>query len=193
MKKNKSKKDYKKEARKYVKKVAKKNKKCIFKTLLVVVTAIAGVLATFKFISNQFNKKNNASKLNIKDIFVSVGAKSYDFVEKITTGAMISAYFGSVNCDFSACEFVDGTFVTIKSFASKVNLIMPENVNVKFDFVNTGSYIKWNVEDEDFDETKPTVYVALKTACSYVTLNKQFQLFVIFYKIIIRQNRKDQR
>lgn len=82
-------------------------KKSRTKSIITFVATVAAILATVKLMAKQFNKKNNvASKLNIKDVFVCIGAKTYDFAEKIERGAIISSYLGSANCDFSACELL---------------------------------------------------------------------------------------
>lgn len=145
----------------------------IIKTVTIVAATIASVIATVKLVAKLFNKKNNVEKkLGIKDIFVCIGSRTYAFAEKINKGVFISSYAGRTEVDLSACEFEDNSFVTIKSFASKVDVIVPSNVNVKFDFVNTASYIKWNVEDDGFDASRPTIYVGLKTVASIINVVK---------------------
>lgn len=156
-----------------IEKAKKLTVKKVIKTLTIIAATVAGIGATIKLVAKFFNKKNNIEeKLGIKDVFVCIGAKTYEFAEKINKGVFINSYVGCVEVDLSACDFEDNSFITIKSFASKVNLIVPADYNVKFDFVNSASYIKWNVEDDGFDETRPTIYVGLKTVLSVINVVK---------------------
>ena len=47
-----------------------------------------------------------------------------------------------------------------------------ENVNVKFDSINSFTYIKQEYDTDSFTEGNPTVYIALKGAFSSVIISK---------------------
>ena len=85
---------------------------------------------------------------------------------------MLGGYFSTLKADFSDCEFENGAFIAVKSVASYVSIVLPENVNIKFDSLNLCSFVKKEYDTESFDESLPTVYVALKGALSSVFVSR---------------------
>ena len=177
----KSKRELKKEMKKEMKdkmktklkvKVKKKMKKV--KLLFIVIAILGAVIAIAKGIEALLEKKNkDRPKDTSLDQVFSLFASSKDTISKtITGGIMAGAYFASQKIDCSECEFTDGSFIAIKSACAYVNIIIPENVNIKFDCINLCTYVKQEYDTEAFDESLPTVYVALKGAFSSVIISR---------------------
>ncbi len=152
--------------------VTEEKKKSKLKTICIIIATIVAVITTVKLVVKFFSRKNNLEeKINVKDIFVFMESKRFEYAEKISSGIIINSHMGIPSCDFTSCDFADNTFISIKSVASIVNITVPTDINVKFDYVNTGSFIKWNISNE-YDEHKPTVYIALKTVGSFININQ---------------------
>ena len=177
----KSKREIKKEVKKEMKdkmktklkvKVKKKMKKV--KLLFIVLTILAAVVAVAKAIEMLLEKKNkNRPKdTSLDQVFSLFAAAKDSLYKKITGGVMVGSYFSTQRLDCSGCEFKDGSFIAIKSCLAYVNVIIPENVNVKFDCIDLFTYVKQEYDTEEFDESLPTVYIALKGAFSSVIITK---------------------
>ena len=154
-------------------KVKKKMKK--IKLLFIILSTIAAVIAVCKAVEMLLEKKNkNRPKDSSLEQFFSLFAVTKDrsLVKKITGGVMVSNYFSRQTLDLSGCEFNDGSFIAIKSAAAYLNVIIPDNVNVKFDCIDLFTYVKQEYDTDEFDETRPTVYIALKSAFSSVIITK---------------------
>ena len=177
----KSKREIKKELKKEMKgkmktklkvKVKKKMKK--FKLIFIILSTIAAIVAFVKVIQMLFEKKmaKCPEGKNLKQVFSLFASTKETFVDKITGGVMLDGFFSTVKADFSGCEFEDGTFIAVKSGLAYVNIIMPENVNIKFDSIDVFTFIKQEYDTEHVDETLPTVYIALKGVCSSVIISR---------------------
>ncbi len=177
----KSKREIKKELKKEMKgkmktklkvKVKKKMKK--IKLLFIILSTIAAVIAVCKAVEMLLEKKNkNRSKDSSLEQFFSLFAVTRDSVIKnITGGVMVSTYFSRQTLDLSGSEFKDGSFIAVKSAAAYLNIIIPDNVNVKFDCIDLFTYIKQEYDTEEINESYPTIYIALKGAFSSVIITK---------------------
>ena len=154
-------------------KVKKKMKKVKF--LFIVLTILAAIVAVAKAIEMLLEKKNknrpkDASLEQVFSLFAA--AKDTLTSKKVTGGVMVGSYFSTQKVDCSGCEFKDGSFIAIKSCLAYVNIIIPENVNVKFDCIDLFTYVKQEYDTDAFDESLPTVYIALKGAFSSVIITK---------------------
>ena len=148
-------------------KVKKKMKK--FKLIFIILSTIASIVALIKVLQMLFEKKKYPEGMSLKQIFSLFASTKETYVEKITGGVMLDGYFSTVKADFSGCEFVDGSFIAVKSVLGYINIIMPENVNIKFDSIDVFTFIKQEYDTEHVDESLPTVYIAMKGAfCSVI-------------------------
>ena len=153
-------------------KVTRKMKKV--KLLFIVLATLAAVVAAVKAINMLIEKKRakDPARSGLKDVLAFFATKTISMTDKITSGVMLGAYFSSLNVDLSKCEFEDGTFIAIKSGFASVLLTIPENVNVKFDSLDTLCYIKEEYDTESFIEGQPTIYIALKGSFGKVIISK---------------------
>ena len=85
---------------------------------------------------------------------------------------MVGGYVSKLNVDLSQCEFKDNSFIAVKSVLSAIYIAVPENINIKFDSINSFTYIKQEYDTDSFTEGNPTVYIALKGAFSSVIVSK---------------------
>lgn len=144
----------------------KKSKKC--KSFFIVLGTIVSAIAIIKLIINIAEKKKEQSEL--KELVAFFSTKVYAFAEKICSGILLSSYFSVLTADFSECEFENNTFVSVKSICGVITIVVPKNVNVKFDYINNLSCIKNETEDDEAIENAPTIYVALKSFGSVVKI-----------------------
>jgi len=153
-------------------KVKKKMKK--FKILFIIASTIAAIVAAAKAIDLLLEKKNakKAEGSSLKQVFALMASKTVSYAEKISGGVMLGGYFSSLKADFSKCEFENGAFIAVKSACSYVSIVVPENVNIKFDCLNLCAFVKQEYDTESFDESLPTVYIALKGALSSVFISR---------------------
>ena len=153
-------------------KVKKKMKKV--KLILIILSVIAAIVAVAKLIEMLLLKQNkDRPKDTSLDQYFSLFAATKDSLfKKITGGIMVGGYFCTQKLDFSGCEFNDGTFIAIKSALAYINIVIPDNVNVKFDCINLCTYVKQEYDTDEVIESRPTVYIALKGAFSSVIISK---------------------
>lgn len=144
-------------------------KKC--KIICIIIATIIAFIAGVKLILKIVEKKRN--KTELKDFIAFFSTKVYALSETISAGVMLSEYFSVLTTDFTACEFTDNSFISIKSICGKLNVYMPENVNVKFDYINNFSIIKSDFDDVEEDPALPTVYIALKGFASVINVKKK--------------------
>ena len=171
--KNEIKKEMKKKMKTKLKvKVKKKMKKV--KLLFIVTATIAFIVGAIKAVNMLLEKKSakKGSETGLKDILAFFASKTVKYSEKISSGVMLGGYFSSLNADFSDCEFENGTFIAVKCACAYTNIVMPENVSIKFDCINSFAYVKQEYDTDSFDESLPTVYIALKGAFSSIFISR---------------------
>ena len=174
---SKAKRAYKKELKKKMNlklkdRVKRKLKK--FKLLFIIFTTLASVIVAIKAVIAVFEKKRakDPARTGLKDILAFFITKSVTMAEDVNSGIMIGGYVSKLNVDLSQCEFKDHSFIAVKSVLSAIYIAIPENVNVKFDSINSFTYIKQEYDTDSFTEGNPTVYIALKGAFSSVIISK---------------------
>lgn len=151
----------------------KKSRKC--KSCCIILATLISAIAIIKLIIRFLEKKKVESEL--KEIVAFFSTKVFALAEKISSGVMLSSYFSVLTADFSNCEFEDNTFVSVKSICGVITIVVPRNVNVKFDYINNFSFIKNDAEDVDITDAEeneavsgPTLYIAMKSFGSVVRL-----------------------
>ncbi|MBR4341675.1 MAG: hypothetical protein IKP88_03010 [Lachnospiraceae bacterium] len=173
---SKAKKEMKKELKEKMKgkikvKVKKKMKK--IKLILIILATLSAVVAAIKTVLAFIEKKhkNDPKREGLKDVTAFFSSKNWKLSEPVTSGFMIGSYFSNLNIDLSECTFEDNSFIAIKCGVGRVCLTLPQNVNIKFDSIGSAYYLKKEYDVDAFDESLPTVYVALKVAfgCVFVT------------------------
>lgn len=142
-----------------------------YKALCIVLGTIIAIIAAIKVIIKISEKKRNQTEL--KEYLAFFSTKLYALAEKIPAGILLSEYFSILKTDFTQCEFSDNTFISIKSVCGGLTVYIPENVNVKFDYINNFSIIKSDFDEDEYDASKPTVYIALKGFASVVSIKKK--------------------
>ena len=174
---SKAKRAYKKELKKKMNlklkdRVKRKLKK--FKLLFIIFTTLASVIIAIKAMIAVLEKKRakDPARTGLKDILAFFVSKSVTMAEDINSGLMIGGYVSKLNVDLSQCEFKDHSFIAIKSVLSAIYIAVPENVNIKFDSINSFTYIKQEYDVDSVQEGNPTVYIALKGAFSSVIVSK---------------------
>lgn len=141
------------------------------KTLCIILATIAAFITIVKIILKIVEKKKNKSEL--KEYIAFFSTKVYELTETISSGIMLSEYFSVLTTDFTNCDFNDNSFISVKSICGTLTVYMPENVNVKFDYINNFSIIKSDFDDVGFNDELPTVFVALKGFASVVKIKKK--------------------
>ncbi len=174
---SKAKRAYKKELKKKMNlklkdRVKRKLKK--FKLLFIIFTTLASVIIAIKAMIAVLEKKRakDPARTGLKDILAFFVSKSVTMAEDINSGLMIGGYVSKLNVDLSQCEFKDHSFIAIKSVLSAIYIAVPENVNIKFDSINSFTYIKQEYDADSVQDGCPTVYIALKGAFSSVIVSK---------------------
>lgn len=153
-------------------KIKKKFRK--FKVILIIVLTLTAVIAAIKavlaFIESRHKK--DPKREGLKDVTAFFASKTWNLSEPVKAGFLVGNYFSNLNLDLSNCKFEDNSFIAIKSGVGRVCLTLPENVNIKYDGIGSVYYLKQEYNTEEFDESLPTVYVALKAAFSAVFISK---------------------
>ncbi len=178
----KSKKEYKKELKEKMKgkmktklktKLKRKIKK--FKIMFIIFATLAAVVAAIKFVLALIEKKHkkDPNREGLKDVTAFFSSKSWDLAEPVKGGFLVGGYFSNLSLDLSNCDLADNSFIAIKGAVSRINIVLPENVNVKFDGIGSAYYMKKEYDENAFDESFPTVYVAMKVAFSCVFISKE--------------------
>ncbi len=141
------------------------------KVICIIVATIVAFITAIKLILKIVEKKRN--KTELKEYIAFFSTKVYALSEKISAGVLLSEYFSVLTTDFSDCEFTDSSFISIKSICGVLNVYMPENVNVRFDYINNFSVIKSDFDDVEEDPSLPTIYIALKGFASVINVKKK--------------------
>lgn len=142
-----------------------------YKILCIVLATIITVITVIKLVIRIAEKKKN--KTELKEYLAFFSTKLFTLSENISAGILLSSYFSILKTDFTQCQFEDNTFISIKSICGGLTVYIPENVNVKFDYINNLSIIKSDFDEDEFDASRPTVYIALKGFASVVSIKKK--------------------
>lgn len=141
--------------------------KIIWKLLIPFIIVVLGVRLIFR---DTFRKKELAV---FKQVHESGSYKEYsavfsdqnlDFNNEPFEGAKLTAVFGGIKCDLRKAVLSNDAYVEIESIFGGVDLLLPDNVNVKI----TSDSVFGGVTNKKASANKenlPTVYV--KAACIF--------------------------
>lgn len=118
----------------------------------------------FDFIKAQKDKKLNSER-SVKEYHSYLGNKSVCLNEELA-GVSLRSILSNVAIDLSDCDFVEDSFISVSGLLSNISLIVPEEVNVRFDSLTRVSSLCNLTDDYDEESEYPTLYIAVNaTAC----------------------------
>lgn len=143
--------------------------KSLLKGILVIVALFIAASKVVEYLKNKSFAKFNASH-NVKK-FISVFNKKkftdIDIDEKLD-GVCVYSFFGMSTVDLTGKSFNEDAFISVRSYFSKVRIILPEDYNVRVDGFSNKSRVKnFTVS---YDETAPTIYVVHNSNFSKVKI-----------------------
>lgn len=135
------------------------------------VAICAAVIAAIKIIdsikSKRFESKNKNNK--IKEYTAMFGCKVIKCSEELE-GCFIRSIAGVMNLDLSEAVLSSESFISLSSNLSCLNIIVPENVKVKFDGLFVASRVK--DETDDAADDAPILYIAARSNLSCINISR---------------------
>lgn len=146
---------------------------CFICKLVAFFAVIAGICAAvLKVLDAVFGKKHAADNLiNEYKCFTNyLGSKDISPEDKGITGIFTRNIFAATNIDLTQCEFAPDFFISLSGVCSAVNIIVPDNINVKLD----GIYNRCAVHNETEEvEGVPCIYIAAKCNLCAIRISRQ--------------------
>ncbi len=107
----------------------------LWKLLIPIVIIIIGLGLIFKDVFNKTAKdavkKLSSRGLPLKECTATFSGQKATYFGDEFYGAELNAIFGSIDCDLTEVNFYEDTVVNVCSIFGKINILLPDNVNVE--------------------------------------------------------------
>lgn len=143
--------------------------KSLLKGVLIFTLLFVAASKVVEFLKNKTFTKFNAAHCVKKFICVFNRKKFTDFdCDEKLDGICVYSFFGISTVDLSDVKFNEDAFISVRSYFSKVRIIVPEDFNVRVDGFSNKSKVKnFTVS---YDETAPSLYVVHNSNFSKVKI-----------------------
>ena len=134
----------------------------ILKLLFPAILVVIGIRIIFKEIFSKKLKKFPKTDADLKEYCSTFSGQELKFDGQIFNGASLSAAFGAITCDLRNSIIEDDVFITASATFSGINILLPENVNVKVKSSCIFGGVSEKKKREPIDGAK-TVYIDAET------------------------------
>lgn len=141
--------------------------KTVGKLFIPILLIIIGAKIIFGNLSQkkkEFLISKTANNGKTKEFFAIFSGQEHNFGGEVFSGAKFIAIFGGIECDLRGADIQDNSYIEIVSIFGGVDLILPENVNVKLKADSVFGGVD-NHKAAFVSEGAPTVYI--KASCVF--------------------------
>lgn len=132
----------------------------LWKLIVPVIIAVIGVKMILGGIGGNkgFVKSIETNGNNLKTAFAAFSGQDINFDNEVFRGAELTAVFGGIKCDLRNAVFESDTVINTCSIFGGMDILLPENVNIK---VNSNSLFGGidNKKHQNSNDNRYTVYL----------------------------------